>query len=208
MLKENNQKGFSLVELIASMAILIIVGAALLGFLSYCINQYRRSSAETSLQMEAQSAKSRLQDVVLQADVGIAINSGNQRLSLFSGDQAHPVKTEIKLDRGKHTLVYTEYELDASLVGSPDKDPWIQVGETQIFASFVDAWQVHIYDENGAEITDTSKMDTPTPAKVEISMDLGNEKRTYSQTFVTALRSKIVASNKKATYILAGKEIK
>ena len=70
-----NEKGFSLVELVVSMAILMIVGVAMLGFMAYCINQYTRSSEETTLQMETQTTQSQVQELILQTNVGIAINS-------------------------------------------------------------------------------------------------------------------------------------
>ena len=52
-MKEQND-GFSLVELIVSMAILMIAGAALIGFLSYCMGQYKRTNEEVDLQYASQ----------------------------------------------------------------------------------------------------------------------------------------------------------
>ena len=47
-----DEKGFSLIELIVSMAILVIVGIAIMGFFTYSVGQYTRGNEETTMQVE------------------------------------------------------------------------------------------------------------------------------------------------------------
>ena len=203
---EGKQKGFSLVELVVSMAILMVVGVAILGFLSYCVGQYNRSSDETVLQMESQMTQSKIQDIILQTEVGVAVKqngSDTATLSLFSRDENNnPIKWVLRHE--DDTLVYEEYQLNTTWDGvGAEEDAW-EIIDKEVYASYVKNWRVELYDENGTEITDTTHPDGPKVTKVEITWDMRANDRTYNTSQIIALRNTVVASDKESRYILTG----
>lgn len=216
-----NEKGFSLVELVVSMAILMIVGVAMLGFMAYCISQYTRSSEETTLQMETQTTQSQVQELILQTNVGIAINSvkvseaetrPGRKLSLYSKDEnGQPVRIKIDIDYANHTLYFQEFGLDKDLVRQEkagltisNDEAWsIVKSDKQVFASNVEDWEVTLYDAEGNLITDTEKETTPTPKKAKIWIKNKVNQREYEATHTVSIRNQIYASDKKTRYVLS-----
>lgn len=67
-----NNKGFSLIELIISISIMVIVGSVVVGFLSVSSKSYRRISNEVDLQYESQLAVNQMKDLIMDANKGIA----------------------------------------------------------------------------------------------------------------------------------------
>ena len=204
---DGKQKGFSLVELVVSMAILMVVGIAILGFFTYCVGQYNRSSDETVLQMETQTTQSKLQEILLKTEVGVAVEqngSNTEVLSLFSRDEdGTPVKLALRHEND--TLVYEEYQLDNSWDDTGEESNAWKLIDKQLYASYVKNWEVQLYDQDGTEIEDTTKLDGPRVAKVEIILNMQANERTYNTFQTIALRNAVVASDKRSRYILAGK---
>lgn len=216
----SNEKGFSLVELLVSMAILLVVGTALISFLAHCINQYTRGNQETTLQMEAQTSQNQLQEMVLQTNTGIALNStkvsdtdkrNGRQLSLYNLDEnGEPQRIRISIDYNTGNLNYQEFGLDKDKVltgaETSNDDAWsIVKSDVQVFAAHVEDWEVTLWDEDGKQILNTSNENTPTPKKVKIWMKLKVGSREYESTQEIALRSKLYSSDKKSRYILSGK---
>ena len=204
---DGKQKGFSLVELVVSMAILMVVGIAILGFFTYCVGQYNRSSDETVLQMETQTTQSKLQEILLKTEVGVAVEqngSNTEVLSLFSREEdGTPVKLALRHEND--TLVYEEYQLDNSWDDTGEESNAWKLIDKQLYASYVKNWEVQLYDQDGTEIEDTTKLDGPRVAKVEIILNMQANERTYNTFQTIALRNAVVASDKRSRYILTGK---
>lgn len=190
-------KGFSLIELVVSMAILVIVGAALMGFFAYCINQYTRSNQETTLQMEAQSAQNQLQDLLLQASVGVVTKSINEEgtgisdgreLVLYTrDDENQPLCIAITLDKGKNALYYQEFS-----------DSGSEKIKKQLFVSNVTDWKVSLYDEKENRIENNVQGSDvkPVKAKIWMQMEMGSQSYTVNQT--VTFRNDICGTTKKA----------
>lgn len=204
---DGKQKGFSLVELVVSMAILMVVGIAILGFFTYCVGQYNRSSDETVLQMETQATQSKLQEILLKTEVGVAVEqngSNTEVLSLFSREEdGTPMKLALRHEND--TLVYEEYQLDNSWDDTGEESNAWKLIDKQLYASYVKNWEVQLYDQDGTEIEDTTKLDGPRVAKVEIILNMQANERTYNTSQTIALRNAVVASDKRSRYILTGK---
>ena len=204
---DGKQKGFSLVELVVSMAILMVVGIAILGFFTYCVGQYNRSSDETVLQMETQTTQSKLQEILLKTEVGVAVEqngSNTEVLSLFSREEdGTPVKLALRHEND--TLVYEEYQLDNSWDDTGEESNAWKLIDKQLYASYVKNWEVQLYDQDGTEIEDTTQVDGPRVAKVEIILNMQANERTYNTFQTIALRNAVVASDKRSRYILTGK---
>ena len=204
---DGKQKGFSLVELVGSMEILMVVVIAILGFFTYCVGQYNLSSDETVLQMETQTTQSKLQEILLKTEVGVAVEqngSNTEVLSLFSREEdGTPVKLALRHEND--TLVYEEYQLDNSWDDTGEESNAWKLIDKQLYASYVKNWEVQLYDQDGTEIEDTTKLDGPRVAKVEIILNMQANERTYNTFQTIALRNAVVASDKRSRYILAGK---
>ena len=123
-MKEQND-GFSLVELIVSMANLKIAGAALIGFLSYCMGQYKRTNEEVDLQYASH----------------VCLTDDGQILYLKVDDGLE----KFYVDPAKRQVVYQKYVLS--------QDTWQAEGDAVCFAFYVATWDLVCYDPKGQEIT-------------------------------------------------------
>ena len=121
-MKEQND-GFSLVELIVSMAILMIAGAALIGFLSYCMGQYKRTNEEVDLQYASQVFDNRSKNHLMQAQ-SVCLTDDGQILYLQVDDGLE----KFYVDPAKRQVVYQKYVLS--------QDTWQAEGDAVCFIEF------------------------------------------------------------------------
>lgn len=200
-----NDKGFSLIEMVVSMAILVVVGMALMGFFTYCLNQYTRSNQETTLQMEAQSTQNQLQELLLQTSVGVVTKSvtyadgsvmAGRKLVLYTRDEdKQPLCIAIILDKEKKALYYQEFSAQGS-----------EKTEKQLFSSYVTDWKVSLYDENGNLIENPSSKENSKPIKAEIWLQMEMGSRSYTVNQTVAFRNDICGTDEKAREIFGKDE--
>lgn len=200
-----DEKGFSLIELIVSMAILVIVGIAIMGFFTYSVGQYTRGNEETTMQVETQTTQNQLQEMLLQTSAGVVTESmtlsdGNihpgRKLTLYTKDESDRSEyIQITFDDKEKELYYQEFQLDGS-----------EKSEKQVFASNITDWKVTLYDDKEQEIDATApgEVEMPVKAKVWLQVDVGS--RSYSATQTVALRNEIYATAKQAKEKLAKHE--
>lgn len=81
-MKENN-KGFSLLELVVAMCILTIVGLMLLNIIRFGMNSYSRTSRSINVQNEAQLAMDQIQEILIDATNGVSITDSVPDGDLF-----------------------------------------------------------------------------------------------------------------------------
>lgn len=86
-MKKNNS-GFSLIELVVSIAILAIVSAAIFEFVMVAIKHYQKETREVELQYEAQLAMNQLQDLLIDATKGVSYTVNGSTLIQSDGDIA------------------------------------------------------------------------------------------------------------------------
>ena len=82
-----SNKGFSLVELIVSFAILAIAGTAIYGLMSAGTNHFTRTGTDVGLQYEQQVVVNRLRDTIIEASNAINYDvdaEGNDSLLIYS----------------------------------------------------------------------------------------------------------------------------
>lgn len=103
--KKENNAGFSLVELLVSIAILAVVSAAIFEFVMVAIRNYQQGTREVEVQYEAQLVMNQLQDLLIDARRGVTYtyytNSASEGTMILS-DADIPEGTV----KGKRVIVY------------------------------------------------------------------------------------------------------
>ena len=94
-----NNRGFSLVELVVAMAILAIIGLAVVGFMGTGTNLFGSVSNETDVQEEAQITLNQISDLVTSSTRGVSYYYGDSESNLVLSDEGVPS------DVSKKTLV-------------------------------------------------------------------------------------------------------
>ncbi len=192
-MKKKNQ-GFTLVELIVTIAILALAGIGIGTIISQALKHYRISNAEVNLQEESQLVGNQLMNLVIDANDGVSMSSG--KLNIYHYDDAEDVrsKTVIAYQEATHTLTYTRYTAETS--GSD----WLPVdGETEeCLAEYVTGFSVKLFDAAGKELASTGdRGDTRVrQVQMKISYELDGESYAFDQT--VTLRNEVLAGSIKA----------
>jgi prepilin-type N-terminal cleavage/methylation domain-containing protein len=203
-------KGFTLVELIVSIAIFAIVAAAIIAFFRVAMTQYRTNTNEVNIQTESQMAWKRLESNVLIATNGVWTPSSS-RIDLYSyNSDAEHKKTVTSIyysdDPSNHTVYYQEYYIDENnnMVAIDDEQ---HEQQQQKFASLVTAFEIKIYDKDGNVIDGSGNLidkdgnvvgvltSGTRPYKVSAHIEYDANGRTYTSDNTVAIRNTIVASN-------------
>ena len=91
MKKKSNNKGFSLVELIVSLAIVMIVGGSIVSFLLAGSNSYASVITNTDLQEEAQLVVNQISDMVITAEKAVNFNNSAKKLEVFNENEKYEI---------------------------------------------------------------------------------------------------------------------
>ena len=75
-----NNKGFSLVELIVSFAILAIAGLAIYGMMSTSTNHFKKTGGDVGLQYEQQVVVNKLRDTLLESSNALSYDDSTKIL--------------------------------------------------------------------------------------------------------------------------------
>jgi len=88
-MKQDN-KGFSLIELVIAISLLAIVSAMLLNFMTTGSTMFRRVSTDVSLQMESQVAMTQLREYVIDCNDTLTYDQAAHTLTVLnSGAEEH-----------------------------------------------------------------------------------------------------------------------
>ena len=189
-------KGFTLVELIVSIAIFAIVGVAIAAFFSMSMRQYKGNSNEVNVQTESQMTWKRLESNILITNAGIWTPNDSQiDLYRYSKGAAHEyTMTSIYYDNSgsSHNIYYQDYYLD-------DSNEWVKDGDSQVFASLVTSFKIELFDAEGKKITDSSLAKKPAKAKATINYE-ANERK-YDAENTVAIRNSVIATDNIRTII-------
>lgn len=101
--RRQNQKGFSLVELVVVIAIMAVVGLTLYGFFHTSLNSYNNTGSEVDLQYEAQITQNQLDNLIIDSTKEVkylydtASSTGNVALSDQGLDKSKIKKKQFKI---------------------------------------------------------------------------------------------------------------
>ncbi len=183
-------KGFTLVELIVSIAIFAIVGVAIAAFFGMSMRQYKSNTNEVNVQTESQMTWKRLESNILITNAGIWTPNDSQiDLYRYSKGAAHEyTMTSIYYDNSgsSHNIYYQDYYLD-------DSNEWVMDGKSQVFASLVTGFKIELFDAEGKKITDSSLAKKPARAKATINYE-ANERK-YDAENTVAIRNSVIATD-------------
>lgn len=204
-----NNKGLSLVEVLVTVAILAIVGSAILGFVLAGSKNYEGNSAESKLQYEAQLAGNQLQELIVDAAKGIGYTVGTsgaqseiesdipesggpgtvdpdaiKKFYIYSKEESNNVAYIITWDAAQKRLFYSKciYTPGGTITDDPK----------YLMADYVSNFQA-----------DISKAKTNKLVKIHLAFELNN--KTYSTDYKITLRNNVLV-NKGEDEVFTGDE--
>ena len=196
-------KGFTLVELIVSIAIFAIVAAAIIAFFRVAMTQYRTNTNEVNIQTESQMTWKRLESNILMTTSGVWLWPSNttdtteydnsSEIYLYNYDESEKAehkKTMTKIyyptDTTKHVVYYQDYYLDENNSPVPIST------EPQVFANLVTKFELRMYDKDGNVMKSTDGGNRL--YKIEAHIEYDANGREYTSDNTVAIRNTIVAS--------------
>ena len=162
---KRNNRGFTMVELIVSIAILGIIAVAVSSFLLAGTRSYTKVNYAVRLQYETQLAMNQIESYVMNGSQGIAWD--NKTLYIVNSDKT---MTVLKLS-GTQILLFSD---------AKQKEPTID--DKNIFAEHVKDLKIEFTPQA------SDKPQNATTAKVTLTMESGG--RTYTGVQKIALRNK------------------
>jgi len=186
-MKKKNQGGYSLVELIVAIAIMVIVGVAVTSFLITEINNYRNARAETSVQYEAQLTNNQIHDMLIDVTAGLSYKttgdtgSRESKLYFYDWDDSTGVQKNIvsivTWKEADQQLNYVSYEYDGTDITG------VEETNNQLMAEYVTDFEVTLPDENSNS------------RQVSYSLSFAKDGKTYSTQNTVTLRNDVRINN-------------
>lgn len=184
-MKKQGNKGLSLVELIATIAIMAIVSLAIVGFLMVSMNHYEKAENQVNLQQESQLAMNQIQELVVDATNGIAYEPG--KLIIYNRNTKTNESEKIELEKSDNRILYTRYTLDSNYMWQTDTS-----SSGQPFADFVKKFDVTLYDTEGQPAS--ADTEAKQIGQVKVHLEFEWKKENFTSDNVITLRNTVVAS--------------
>lgn len=189
-MKKKN-RGYTLVELIVTIAILAVVGIGISSIISHSMKQYRMSSAEVSLQQESQLVGNQLMNLVMNANDGVSVEKG--KLNLYSYDSKCDMHSKIVIsyDEDTRVLNYSAYQRD-SVSGAWEEKP---DEAEQCLAEYVTVFTVNLLDESGKRVITSADRGERRVSQVEMKISYELDGKVYDFNQTVTLRNQVLMSD-------------
>jgi prepilin-type N-terminal cleavage/methylation domain-containing protein len=179
-----NNKGFTLVELLVTIAVATIVVGGAVGFMMTGYNQYHSQNSNINLQYEAQLAMNQVEDLILNATNGIAYDEATATLTLYNQVQSEAadgttttqnIVTTVVWDSENKQLKLSKYNYGENEYGVTGR---INISTDQLMADYVNGFSIDLADIAEKKL-------------VGIAMDFSFDEKTYSTKNNVSLRNNI-----------------
>lgn len=121
MVKLKDNRGMSLVELIAVMAIMVILSSAVIGFMVAGVRQYQEARSEVSRQTEVQLVSNQLQELLIDTANGVRYDDARRELWAYTTETENGstvyTATKISWNTTKNQLLFSKYTYDPQVGG-------------------------------------------------------------------------------------------
>lgn len=174
-MKDN--RGLSLVELIAVMAIMLVLSIGIIGFVAAGMRNYQEARFEVSRQSEAQMVSNQLQDLLIDTTNGVRYDDDSKELWAYNveteGGSTSYTATKINWDLTTEEILFSKY------IYEPEEDGYIEKEEKpeQLLAEHISNFAV-----------DLSRLDKENIITFSIEITI-HEKSYHTESIVT-LRNK------------------
>lgn len=121
MVKLKDNRGMSLVELIAVMAIMVILSSAVIGFMVAGVRQYQEARSEVSRQTEVQLVSNQLQELLIDTANGVRYDDARRELWAYTTETENGstvyTATKISWNTTENQLLFSKYTYDPQVGG-------------------------------------------------------------------------------------------
>lgn len=194
---KRNNRGFTLLELIISFAILAILVLVVMGFMTAGAGTYRSVSTESTLQYNSQLTLSQMQSSIINCNGGACFDTGTETLYLLNRDEAGNY-TLLSFQRKDDKLYYNSQ----SVTVGPDGKT-LSYYTTEDSASYQPDYMAD--GVGGFTVTFETAYDAETKmtyaVRTAASLTLENGGRTFTGTQETALRNSVITAGDLSTML-------
>lgn len=190
---KRNNRGFTLIEVIVTLAILSVVSGSIVGFMVMASNQYRSSNTEVNLQFESQVVMNQIKDLIIDANKGVAYAAPDADGAEHTGMYDAELPQQESGSTVKRLYIYKNLPVDIVTWKEEERELYYSTaslgadktlqGETDqvLMSKYVSEFSVDLRDLESKRI-------------VKITLTLASGSRHYTSNHTIYLRNKVTAN--------------